>query len=230
MVEFGLDNTKAAGYLAVPTSGEGPGVLVLHAWWGLTPFFKGVCDRLAGEGFVALAPDLYGGTTAGTVEEAQTLMEASDSGRMHDIALGAVEYLRAHPAVTGDGLGAVGFSMGGAWALLLASERPEEIAAAAVYYGSGDADFSAARASYIGHFAMDDPWEPLEGVGRLEADMHAAGRDVVFHTYAGARHWFFEEDRPEHDPAAARLSWERTVAFLRERLVGQGPSRERGGV
>jgi carboxymethylenebutenolidase len=225
MIEYGADGRAATAYLAVPPGGAGPGVLVLHAWWGLTPFFREVCDRLAGEGFVALAPDLYGdGQTAGTVDEAEALMAASDSNQLRERALAAVDYLRAHPAVGGARLGAVGFSMGGAWSLLLSSLRPDDIAAVVVFYGSGEADFSRARAAYQGHFAADDEWEPLDGVGQMEADLRAAGRDVTFYTYPGTGHWFFEADRPEHhDPEAARLAWQRTVEFLRTSLT-QAPA------
>ena len=73
MLEFDINGKTVTGYLALPGRGHGPGVLVLHAWWGLTPFFKDVCERLAAEGFVALAPDRYGGPTAATIEEAEAL-------------------------------------------------------------------------------------------------------------------------------------------------------------
>src|SRR5919107_4273223 len=81
MPEFEVGTRTAAGYLAVPQTGHGPGVLVLHAWWGLTPFFKNVCDRLASEGFVALAPDRYGGPTAATIKEAEDLLRQESSER-----------------------------------------------------------------------------------------------------------------------------------------------------
>src|SRR5262245_55189261 len=121
MVEFQTSGRPASGYIALPGGGAGPGVLVLHAWWGLTPFFKELCDRLAQAGFVAFAPDLYGGPTAATIDEAKLLLERRDTAQMQATATGAVAFLRKHPAVHGSGLGAVGFSMGGAWALLLAS-------------------------------------------------------------------------------------------------------------
>ncbi|HMQ30121.1 MAG TPA: dienelactone hydrolase family protein [Chloroflexaceae bacterium] len=209
----------ASGYLAVPPSGVGPGVLVLHAWWGLTPFMRELCDRLAAEGFVALAPDLFGGATAATVEEAQALAEGADSDQVRAAALEGLEALRAHPAVRGDGVAALGFSFGAAWALLLTTLEPA-IGAAVVFYGTYPLDFAAARAAYLGHFAPGDPWEPDEAVAELEQVLRDAGREVTFHHYPGAAHWFFERDRPEHLPAAAELAWQRTVAFLRDRLAG----------
>lgn len=221
MITFTAGERAGAGYLALPRQGGGPGVLVLHAWWGLTPTFKAVCDRLARAGFVALAPDLYEGRTAGTIAEAEALMEQRDFDAMRATATGALAYLRAHPAAQGYPAGALGFSMGAAWALFLSSMAPGDIAAAVAFYGSEATDFTAARAAYLGHFAEDDEWEPIEGVRQMEADIRAAGRDVSFFTYPGARHWFVEPDRPEFDQAAAELAWQRTVSFLHDRL-GRG--------
>ncbi|MDQ3327566.1 MAG: dienelactone hydrolase family protein [Chloroflexota bacterium] len=220
MIELGKDETAERGYLAIPESGRGPGVLVLHAWWGLTPFFQGLCDRLAGEGFVALAPDLYGGPTAATIDDAQRLMEKQESDQMHRRATIAVEHLGQHSAVVGDELGVVGVSMGAAWAVTLSTETPDAIAAVVLFYGTYGGNFDVARASYLGHFAELDEWEPLEGVRGMEADMKAAGRDVRIHLYPEAGHWFFEDDRPKHyHPESATAAWERSIHFLRGRLA-----------
>src|SRR5437764_12941437 len=100
MIEFQADGRTISAYLAIPEHGSGPGVLVLHAWWGLTEPFRQVCDRLAESGFVALAPDLYRGKTAATVEEAQALgaaLNQDEEGVRGDIA-GAVQALRQHIA------------------------------------------------------------------------------------------------------------------------------------
>jgi carboxymethylenebutenolidase len=208
-------------YLALPPGGAGPGVLVLHAWWGLNDTFRAVCDRLAAAGCVALAPDLYAGAVAATIDEAEALMTADsrDFAGTRALVEGAVATLRGHPGVRGDGVGAVGFSMGASWAMLLATERPADLAAVVIFYGSGEGDFGRARAAFLGHYAEGDEWEPDEQVRQLEEDIRAAGREVAFHRYPGARHWFFEPDRPEHDPAAADLAWERTLAFLHRHLI-----------
>jgi carboxymethylenebutenolidase len=218
MREFQADGRTISAYLAVPEHGSGPGVLVLHAWWGLTDFFKQVCDRLAREGFIALAPDLYGGKTASSIEEAERLSESLNQEDTKATIIEAVEYLRSHPAVRSKGLGGIGFSMGGAYALLLSSLRPQDIAVVVIFYGSYSVDFVAARAKYLGHFAEDDEWEPTEGVHQVEAEMRAAGREVTFFTYPGTQHWFFETNRPEYDAEAATLAWQRTLDFLHERL------------
>ncbi len=220
MLDSGADETAGRGYLAVPESGRGPGVLVLHAWWGLTPFFRGLCDRLAGEGFVALAPDLYGGPTAATVEDAERLMGEQEFPQMHRRATLAVDRLQEHSAVAGDKLGVIGFSMGAAWAVTLSTEMPDAVAAVVLYYGAAGGDFNAAHASYQGHFAEVDEWEPREGVREMEADMRAAGREVTIHLYPEAGHWFFEDNHPEsYHAESATLAWERTVRFLRGQLA-----------
>jgi len=206
-------------YVAVPASGTGPGVVVLHAWWGLNEFFKQLCDRLAAEGFVVAAPDLYGGgKIASTIDEAQQLLNGMDdaTGQRLDQA---VTFLRNHPAVQGNGLGAIGFSMGGAWALLSSTYYPQDIAAVVVFYGTNSADFAQARAAFLGHYADGDPWEPAEDVHYLEGILRDTGHEVTFHTYPDTAHWFFEHNRPEYNAEAAQLAWERSVAFLRQRLT-----------
>jgi carboxymethylenebutenolidase len=218
MITFEAGSRTCTGYLAIPERGHGPGVLVLHAWWGLKPFFMQVCDQLATEGFVALAPDLYQGKTAATIDEAQALLEQRDFELMQATADGALAYLRGHPATRGGTIGTLGFSMGAAWAIVLASVAPESIAAAVIFYGTEGADFSAARAAYLGHYAEEDEWEPLDGVRQMEADMRAAGRDVTIHLYPGVKHWFVEADRPEYAREAADLAWARTYDFLWARL------------
>ncbi len=207
------------GYLAVPKSGAGAGVLVLHAWWGLNDFFKDFCRILANEGFVALAPDLYHGKMATTVEEAERLSSELSQKQARADILAAVEQLRRVPAVTSKRLGVIGFSLGGYFALWLSQEKPDDIGAVTVFYATGPEDFSRARAAYLGHYAESDEWEPAPGVKKLEEILRAAQRPVTFYTYAGTGHWFFEKDRPKaYNAEAAQLAWKRTVEFLRATL------------
>ncbi len=220
MINLQPGDRAATGYLALPTSGTGPGVLVLHAWWGLTDTFTQVCDRLADTGFVAFAPDLYRGAQATTIEEARALSSHLDADETRATVTGAVADLRAHVAVRGDGVGVVGFSMGGSWALLLSALMPREIAAVVTFYGTEEADYAAARAAFLGHFGERDEWEPADAVRALEGQLRDAGRDVTVYLYPEAGHWFAEQDRPAvYDADAAHLAWERTVAFLRHALV-----------
>ncbi len=225
MRELQADGRTISAYLAVPEQGSGPGVLVLHAWWGLTEPFRHVCDRLAEAGFVALAPDLYRGKTTASVEEAEALGAALDRDveRWRGDIAGAVQFLRHHEAThRADGRGTlalVGFSLGGAYALDMSVTLAEEIAAVVTFYVAWpEPDYRRASAAYLCHFAEDDPFEPAESVAQMEQALQAAGRPVTCYTYPGTTHWFFEENRPEYDAQAARVAWERTIAFLHERL------------
>jgi len=213
-IQLKVNDKIANAYLATPQNG-GPGVLVLHAWWGLKPFFKQVCDQLAKQGFTALAPDLYQGRIAKTIDEAKALMEQRDSELMGNIVKTAKDHLAALQA--GQPIAVLGFSMGAAWSLMVAESNPD-VSAAVLFYGAGEADFSKVRANILGHYAETDEWEPLEYVRSMEADMKSAGLDVTLHIYPKAGHWFVEEDRPEYDSASALLAWSRTYEFLRKNL------------
>src|SRR5512143_3566320 len=210
-------------YLAMPSSGKGPGVLVLHAWWGLNDFFRSCCDRLAQAGFVVLAPDLFSGTVLHTVQEAEAHLQSYDEAHeAPPVVLSAVEALKDHPAVSGDGLGVIGFSMGAYWSLWLAEEKPDWLRAVTLFYGTngGGGDFTKSKAAFLGNFAEKDPYESPENVQKLEQNLKSAGRSVSFYTYPGTGHWFFEQDRPDaYNPSAADLAWERTIKFLQECLL-----------
>jgi carboxymethylenebutenolidase len=228
MIDFDANGSSAPGYLATPEAAGGPGVVVLHAWWGLTEPFRQVCDRLAEVGFVALAPDLYRGKTTASVEEAKTLGAALDQQgeRARSDVAGAVKFLQNHtdtqtPPADGRGKQAlVGFSLGGAYALDMSVSLAEEVAAVVTFYASySEPDFGRARATYLCHFAEDDPWEPPEAVAEMEQALRAAGRPTTIYTYPGTKHWFFEANRPHaFDAAAAALAWDRTIAFLNAQL------------
>jgi carboxymethylenebutenolidase len=113
--------------------------------------------------------------------------------------------------------------MGGSGALLLSTLLPNDIGAVVTFYGSMDADYTAACAAYLGHFVAHDEWEPLDEVRRVEERIRSAGREVTFHIYPGARHWFFEDNRSDvYDSTVAQLAWERTIAFLARLRDGMG--------
>ncbi|MCC6943592.1 MAG: dienelactone hydrolase family protein [Thermomicrobiales bacterium] len=210
-------------YLALPASGSGPGVLVLHAWWGLTSVFTDVCDRLAEHGFVALAPGLYAsGATTDAIDEAETLVAVHDAAHADTESLlqTAVEYLRDLPAVTGAEIGVIGFSLGAWWALHLSQVRPDAIGAAVTVYGSNDGDYSRSQAAYLAHVAENDAYEPSECIDATESAVRAAGREITIYTYPGTSHWFVEPNRQDvYNPEAAALVWERTLAFFKARLA-----------
>lgn len=213
---------QTTGYLALPTASRGLGVLVLHAWWGLTGFVRQVCDRLAGEGFCALAPDLYHGATAATIDEAKKLRNHMDREAAQAEIGAALDGLLRHPAVQGAHVAVMGFSLGANYALWLADRRPKDVAAVVVFYGTSGIRFRKAQAAFLGHFAEQDPYEPRDSVQQLEDRLRSAGRDVSFHVYPGTGHWFFEQDRPDaYDAGAAGLAWQRTIAFLSATLGEQ---------
>ena len=181
------------------------GVVLLHAWWGRTPWFVALGGRLADAGFEVAVPDLYGdGRTTDSVEEAEALSDALEVGAM----MARVE--EARRSLDGD-VTVVGFSLGAFAAVQLLARDPT-VRAAVLYYGTWTPPADVAvTARVLGHFAELDPFEPLDDVRRLEQRLPSA----EFHVYPGTRHWFAEPDRPEYDPGAADLAWSRTLAFLR---------------
>jgi carboxymethylenebutenolidase len=213
-IKLDVNGESVNAYLASPDGG-GPGVLVLHAWWGLKQSFKEMCDQLAEHGFTALAPDYYQGRIANTIEEAEALLGKNDNGLMGDSIKAARDYLVSLRA--GQPIGVLGFSMGASWALDIAGNE-SDIAATVLFYGVGDTDFHKVKSKILGHFSDNDDWEPLDGVQAMEQDMKNAGLDVTFHIYPGVAHWFMESDRPEYDSESANLAWERTFEFLNKSL------------
>ena len=227
MVEFSVNGTRARGYLAVP-DGSGPGVMVIQEWWGLAPQIKGVCDQLAVEGFVALAPDLYHGELAGHTEmdKAGELMNTLPPDRAARDMSGAIDHLLAHDATTGEAVGVVGFCMGGMLTLVIADREGDRVAAAAPFYGAplgpapGGSDWSGLTALVEGHFAGSDDFFPPEAVAELEADLREMGKEVVFHIYEGTGHGFANEENPlgTYDEGATATAWGRTLELFRRTL------------
>lgn len=225
MVTFPSNGTQGEGYVAIPESGSGPGVLVIQEWWGLNDQIKGVVDRLASEGFVALAPDLYRGAHASEPDEAAKLMMSLNLERATKDLSGAVDFLATHEAVTSDGIGVIGFCMGGGVALWLATLRPDRVKAAVPFYGiipweAAQPDFSKLQAAVQGHYAENDDFANPESVGALEAQLKGFGKQCEFFIYPGTDHAFTNDHRPEvFVPEATALAYDRAFTFLRERLA-----------
>ncbi|KOG35232.1 dienelactone hydrolase family protein [Streptomyces resistomycificus] len=219
-VTFPSGGSTAHGYLALPPSGRGPGVIVIQEWWGLTDHIADVADRLAQEGFVALAPDLYGGNVAHESEEALRMMRDLPVSRGVELLSGAVDHLLSLPEVTCDTVGAVGFCMGGGFVLYLAAADPR-VSAAVPFYGviQGDLpDFTRLEAQVLGHFGELDQSIPRQTVDRLaDAVRQQSGGEPDFRFYP-ADHAFFNDGRPVYDAESAARAWASTVPFLRERL------------
>lgn len=206
-------------YLALPRSGSGRGVVVLHSWWGLNSFFTGLCDRFAGAGFVALAPDLYSGKVATTEPEAKAIRAKATATRRtpaYKQLSRSIDWLSRHEAVVDRQVAVVGFSMGGHWALWLA-QRPElPIRATVVFYAARSGDFSRSKSRFLFHFAETDAWVSAASVRKLKKSIELTGRENTFRVYPRTTHWFFERNRPKaFDKNAAAVAWRRTLAFLR---------------
>lgn len=198
-------------YLAKPKSMRRGGILVLHAWWGLNDVFKDFCNRLADEGYLVLAPDLYNGAIAKTIPEAEKLRTKLKRDTTSKQILEALKQLRSE---TGQPVGLIGFSLGAYWGLWLIEEKPKDIAATVLFYGARGGEYAKTKSAFIGHFAETDQYVSDSGRKKLEKTLKAAGREVAFHVYPDTGHWFFENDRPEYNPQAAELAWQRTVEFL----------------
>jgi carboxymethylenebutenolidase len=224
-VEFASNGTTASGHLAVPASGQGPGVIVIQEWWGLNPQIRGVADMLADNGLVALAPDLYHGELAGhdEMDKAGQLMTSLPPDRAARDMSGAVDFLLGHDAVTSDGIGVVGFCMGGMLTFILAAIRGDAVKAAVPFYGfpQGDAvpDWSGLTAVVRGHMADPDDFFTPDAARALETDLKGLGKDVEIAVHE-AGHAFMNEENAmgTYDQALAAEIWPATIEFFKTQL------------
>jgi carboxymethylenebutenolidase len=226
MVDFASNGDTASGYLALPESGNGPGVIVVQEWWGLDSGIKEMADRLAAAGFVAFAPDLYHGELAGHTEmdRAAELMNAMPPDRAGRDMSGAVDLLAAHEAVTSDGVGVVGFCMGGLLSFVLAAMRPDKVKALVPFYGfpQGDQqpDYSAITAPIQGHMAENDDFFSPAGAKALEQHLRELGKDVTITVHPGTGHAFMAPHNAlgTHDQERYDEIWPQVLAFLHQHL------------
>ncbi len=214
------DGGQAAGYLA--TSGTGaPGIVLIQEWWGLINQIKGMCDRLSGEGYNVLAPDLYGGTAIEyhDLEGAEREMNSLDFLDATDqLVRGAAQHLGSSAAK----VGLTGFCLGGAITILGAVRVPE-IVAAVCFYGIPPleaADPKDIRIPFQGHFANTDDWCNPEAVDALDAALAESGCAYEIFRYDG-QHAFMNQERPDvHDAAIADQAWARSLVFWGRHLGG----------
>jgi carboxymethylenebutenolidase len=222
-VHFTTSAGQAPGYLAAPAGEQGPATIVLQEWWGLDDHIRSICDRLAADGFFALAPDLYRGETATQPSEAEQKMMAMSMDQAEADMCGAANYLLAQPGVEGDSVASVGFCLGGGLSIWAAATCPEVGAAVSYYYvmPHGKPDFTAISGPVLGHFGTEDAFIPLSDAQALESELSDAGVDVDFEYYNGAGHAFFNDTNRlgTYDAEQAELSWGRTLDFLHEALA-----------
>lgn len=209
-----MNDHSTSAYADVPKSGHGPGVLVLHSWWGLTESIKDRCNQLADAGFAAVAPDLFDGQLATDDEDGQRILAEVDPNQL---ALGVqtvANAVRQMPATPDAPILVVGFSMGASLGLWFSERRPHEVAAVVGFYGTQGIDFQQTRSEYQLHMAIDDPLIDPDELALMEASFGLAGRAVTIHEYEGVGHHFAEPGAPGYDADAAELAWTRTIDFL----------------
>jgi len=218
-IEFQSNGGTAPGYLAIPKSGHGPGIVVIQEWWGLVPHIKDVCNRFADEGFVALAPDLYHGKVAKSPDEAGKMMMALRIDETEKDLKGAIDFLTAQEATTGDKAGVIGFCMGGALALYAATKN-SKVGGCVVFYGGHPKvkpDLPNLQSPVLGIYAERDGSVTPQLVHELEEQLKKLGKSFEVHIYPGAGHAFFNDARPEvYNAEAATDAWRRTIEFLRK--------------
>lgn len=208
------------GYLAEPEGQGGAGaVLLFHEWWGLNDHVRTLADRLAREGLLALAVDMYDGKVTKDAEEAGRLMSALDTFDVMDRAKVGLRALLDHPRSNGK-VGAMGFCLGGAMAFAAACHVPG-LSAVVPFYGvpaPEKVDYTKVTAPILAHFAKHDAWAKAEKAEAIAATVHGKGGAMTLHVY-DAGHAFVNDTRPDaYDEPSATLAWSRTVAFFHEHL------------
>lgn len=224
-----------SAYLVVPEGGPGPGVLVLHSWWGLEGGSKAIVEALADAGFTAVAPDLFGGVPLedppDAAHAAQRLAEA-DPDATAALVLASIVALRAHTRDPEAPVGVLGFSMGGSWALWAATRQPDSVGAVVDYYGHQDMDFEGMRAPVLCHLASSDPFVSEDLAVEMQAHLRLVGVEAESVLHEDTRHFFAEPGVPVLDAdgvlggrtpaeaAAAAAAWSATIDFLARNLGG----------
>jgi carboxymethylenebutenolidase len=216
-----IDGADVEGYLAEPESASGPlpSVVVIHEWWGLNDNIRAMADQLAGEGYRALAVDLYDGQQGSTPDEAAALMRASmeKTEALHDNLSQAIAYLEEN----GTNIGTIGWCFGGGWSLQAALASPDRIDATVIYYGrltSDEAELEKLNMPILGIFGAEDQGIPGDSVRAFESALDSLGKDAAIHVYDGADHAFANPSGTNYQAEAAADAWEKTLAFFEQHL------------
>jgi len=209
----------ASGFLELPSASKAPAVVLIQEWWGINAHIQSILGRLAAEGFLALAPDLYHGAIAKDAAEAGKKMGELDWPLALDEIAGAVAWARGHERATGK-VAVMGFCMGGALSFATAT-RVAGLDAVVPFYGIPDpkvADYTKVTAPILAHFASKDGWAKPEAARAIQKQLEGIGRSMRLEVYE-ADHAFFNDARPEvYDAENAKLAWSRTLEFLRANL------------
>ncbi len=218
MIEF----EGIPGYLCRPSASNPlPSVVVIQEWWGLNDHIKDVAERLAHEGFVTLAPDLYRGVATTEPDEARKLAMELDRNRAVADIQGAVNYLRAQSYVEPKKAGVMGFCMGGGLALWMALQG-EHIGVSVAFYGGrmelDDETARAVKSPILGHYGEKDASIPLDMVRANEQKLLEHGQTAKFIIYPEAPHAFFNDTRESYRPEASQQAWAETLQWFRKHL------------
>jgi carboxymethylenebutenolidase len=222
-VSFGSNGHTCGGYLGKPREGQGPAIVVIQEWWGLVPHIQDLVDRFAGEGFLAIAPDLYHGKTTKSPDEAGKLLMELDGERAEREIAGAGAYLLTLPECSSRSFGVIGFCMGGALAQYAATKNPS-VGATVSFYGGFKKlamEWENLQAPLLLIYGEKDQGVPAEQGRELAERLKKMGKRVEFVVYPGAQHAFFNDARPEvYNATAATDAWRRVLVLFRENLKG----------
>jgi carboxymethylenebutenolidase len=216
-----VNGVEAKGYLAQPKGSDEslPGIIVIHEWWGLNDNIRSMADQLAGQGYRALAVDLYDGKNASTPDEAQALMRAAmdKSAELTENLKQAYAYLSDR----GQRVGTIGWCFGGGWSLATALALPDQIDATVIYYGrlvTDEAELRKLQMPILGFFGADDNGIPVDSVRAFESTLHSLGKDATITIYEGAAHAFANPSGKSYRPEPAKDAWAKTLAFFAKNL------------
>ena len=223
-VQFVSDNVTIKAFLAHPAQrAPVPAVVILHEWWGLNDHTKDIARRFAGDGYAALAPDLYSRlgskVTTDPTEAANLMITLSSQVALRDLNA-ATTYLKQQPFVDPLGIGVLGFCMGGTLALTMATHN-SDLKAAVIFYGKvppiETLEYLLCPVLY--HYGEQDTWVTKQEVDRLRQGLAQFGKPGEVVTYPGP-HAFFNNTRPEvYREPEAQQAWQRTLEFLRQHLM-----------
>lgn len=221
-VSYKSGTEMVSGYLATPEgAGKHPAIIVIHEWWGLNDWVREQAQKYAGQGYVALAVDLYRGQVASTPDEAHILSRGLPDDRgLHDLQA-AFTYLSSRPDVNARKIGAIGWCMGGGWSIKLAEDQPK-LAAFVVNYGSLPTDLAIIakiQAPMLGNFGAEDKGIPPNSVHAFESAMKSAGKSADIKVYEGAGHAFQNpNNKAGYRSEAAADADKRIQAFFQKHL------------
>ncbi len=201
-----------------PPGGEsGPGVLVLHSWWGLNDWTRNFCRRIAALGYTVVAPNLFNGEVPTSAEDAERTLAEQSPDSLSGLVVSSATTLRAVSKDPNARVAVIGLSMGASLAMWLAVRSPLEVAAVVNFYGAQSIDFEEANAVFQGHFGDEDHMVSEEDRVVTESFIRLGENETDFHVYPGAGHWFMEHGE-NFDPAASDTAFERMTTFLATNL------------